>query len=138
MVKSLPIALGASLLLALTPAAAQNSAALPDRPIARSEVVAGIKRQFAAMDANHDGFISRDEFEAYHARQTASGEDSGLFAHVGSHWFEKTDTNGDGRVTPAEAQARPLQLFDMADANHDGIVSPEERKIALMMMSFGK
>ena len=132
------IALAATAILALSAVSAQNPEPLPDRPITRAEVIAGLKRQFAAMDANHDGTISRDEFEAYHARQAAGGGDAGLFAHVGSHWFDKADANGDGRVTPAEAEARPLQLFDMADADHDGTVSLAERKIALMMMSFGK
>jgi Ca2+-binding EF-hand superfamily protein len=132
------IALTAAAVLTLSPALAQSPEALPDRPITRAEVIAGLKRQFAAMDANHDGTISRDEFEAYHARQAASGGDAGPFAHVGSHWFDKADANGDGRVTLSEAEARPLQLFDMADADHDGTVSLAERKIALMMASFGK
>jgi Ca2+-binding EF-hand superfamily protein len=110
---------------------------LPDRPIKRSEVVAVLNRQFAEMDSNHDGFISPAEFEAYRARQ-ASGAlpgDLGAFAHVGAHWFEKNDVNGDGRISRAEAAARPLKMFDMVDMNHDGVIGPEERKMASLMMS---
>jgi Ca2+-binding EF-hand superfamily protein len=122
----------------LSPALSQPAANLPDGPITRAEVIVGAKRQFAAMDANHDGVISHAEFDAYRAAQAAGRTADGLFSHVGSHWFDKADANGDGRVTPEEAGARPLQMFDMADANHDGTVSPAERRIALMMMSLGK
>jgi Ca2+-binding EF-hand superfamily protein len=122
------------LALLAVPAFAQDGAALPDRPIARSEVIAGIKQQFAAMDTNHDGVVTRDEFEAYHSAQ-APGT-GGVFGHVGGHWFDKADAAGDGRVTLAEAEARPLQLFDMADSNHDGVVDRHERKTAMMMMKF--
>jgi hypothetical protein len=50
-------------------------------------------------------------------------------------WFDHADAKGDGRVTLAEAEAHPLQLFDMADTNHDGVVDQQERKLATMMMS---
>jgi len=121
-------------LLAAAPALAQDGDALPDRPIARSEVIAAVKQQFAAMDTNRDGVVTRDEFEAYHAAQ--SPDQGGVFGHVGGHWFDKADARGDGRVTLAEAEERPLKLFDMADSNHDGIVDRSERKTAMMMMKF--
>jgi len=120
--------------LAVAPAFAQDGAALPDRPIPRSEVIDGIKQQFSAMDANHDGVVTRDEFDAYHAAQAPGA--GGAFGHVGGHWFDKADAAGDGRVTLAEAEVRPLKLFDMADSNHDGVVDRSERKTALMMMKF--
>jgi Ca2+-binding EF-hand superfamily protein len=41
--------------------------------------------------------------------------------------FTMADTNHDGRVTLAEAQAAALQHFDMVDTNHDGQISPDER-----------
>ncbi len=92
------------------------------------------------MDTNHDGKITPDEFDAYRAKQEA-GETSGAlsaFAHVGAHWFEKSDTNGDGVVTPAEAAARPLKFFDMADSNRDGEISLKERSAAMSMMALTK
>jgi Ca2+-binding EF-hand superfamily protein len=45
-------------------------------------------------------------------------------------WIRMADTNTDGRVTLAEAQARPLARFDAVDTNKDGTLSPEERKAA--------
>jgi Ca2+-binding EF-hand superfamily protein len=116
---------------AVVPAIAQHPA-LPDRPIARSEVVDAIKQQFAAMDTNHDGVVTRDEFDAYRASQAPDRD--GLFEHVGGHWFDKADARGDGRVTLSEAEERPLKLFDRADSNHDGIVDRHEEKTAMMMM----
>ena len=118
-------------LLAAAPAFAQDGG-FPDRPITRSEVIAGVKQQFAAMDSNRDGVVTRDEFDAYRAAQAPSS--GSMFGHVGGHWFDKADAAGDGHVTLAEAEARPLKLFDMADANHDGVVDRSEQKTAMMMM----
>lgn len=120
------------------PALAQSASDLPERPIRRAEVEQVVKRQFAALDANRDGVVTRAEFDAFRARQEAGkGAVEGPFGHVGGHWFDRADTKGDGRVTLAEAEARPLQLFDTADLNHDGVISLEERKVASMMMSLG-
>lgn len=120
-------------LFAAMPAFAQSGPAIPDRPIERSEVIAGVRQQFAAMDSNHDGVVTRDEFAAYRAQQAPGA--GGLFGHVGGHWFDHADVDGRGRVTLAEAEAHPLKMFDMADTNHDGVVDLGERKTALMMMS---
>jgi hypothetical protein len=118
-----------ALALFAAPTLAQDLSVLPDRPIARSEVEAAVKRQFAGMDANHDGVVTRAEFERFRARQKpATGIDA--LTHVSEHWFDKVDADGDGRVTYAEASSRPLRLFDMADINHDGTVSPSERQAA--------
>lgn len=121
-----------SIAAAACPAFAQSALALGERPIARSEVIAFVKKQFATMDTDHNGSVSPAEFEAYHAQQAGKAQ-AGL-GHVGSHWFEKTDENGDGRVTLEEAEARPLQLFDLADINHDGTASVEEQSMAQMFM----
>ncbi len=143
MTKSTRFAAFAALLwMPLSSAFAQGVQDLPHRPIARSEIVADIKQQFAQMDANHDGVINRAEFEAYRDRQNAgphnaSESAAALFGHVGSHWFDRADANQDGRVTLQEAEERPLHLFDMADANHDGVVSLQEQQIATMMLSLG-
>lgn len=122
-------------LLCAAPAAAQTADQFPDRPIRRDEVVAVVRRQFAAMDANRDGSVSEAEFAAFRARQPAapaSGVDA--LAHIGANWFTRADANGDGRVTMDEALARPLRLFDLADVNHDGIVSVQERNVAMTLM----
>lgn len=48
----------------------------------------------------------------------------------GEKWFEKADANNDGRVTLAEAKAKPLEHFDKMDVNKDGSLSADERKAA--------
>ncbi|MBB4631566.1 EF-hand domain-containing protein [Sphingosinicella soli] len=48
----------------------------------------------------------------------------------GEKWFETADADNDGRITLAEAKAKPLARFDAADANKDGTLSPEERRAA--------
>ena len=120
---------------------AQGVDDLPDRPIARAEVLAVVKRQFSAMDTNRDGFVNPAEFEAYRSRtdagSAAGGSELAAFDHLGRHWFERADENGDGRVTLREAQARPMKLFDMADTDGDGIVSRSERQVAALLMSLG-
>ena len=45
----------------------------------------------------------------------------------GMHLFEMADSNHDGRVSLAEAQAAALAHFDKADLNHDGKITPDER-----------
>jgi Ca2+-binding EF-hand superfamily protein len=120
-----------------SPTLAQNRHDMPDRPVTRAEVIAQIKQNFDMLDANHDGVVTQAEFDAYRANaQPETG--GGPFGHIGAHWFERADAKGDGRVTLAEAEARPLQMFDMADANKDGVVSVQERQAAMAMMSFGK
>lgn len=49
---------------------------------------------------------------------------------MGGGMFERADADKDGRVSLAEALARPMQHFDMVDANKDGTITPEERKAA--------
>ena len=120
-------------------ASAQGVDDLPNRPIPRSEVIAVVKRQFAAMDTNHDGVVDQREFEAYRAAQARQPAGSGsAFNRVGGRWFERADAAGDGRVTLKEAMVRPLKFFDLADQDGDGVVSLKERDMAAMLMSLGK
>lgn len=113
-------------------ASAQSAIELGERPIRRAEVIAFVDRQFKQMDSNRDGSVSRAEFEAYRAQQgdrSATG-----IGHIGSRWFDKTDADGNGRVTLEEARARPLKMFDMADVNGDGVLSVEEQQMAMLFM----
>ena len=102
---------------------------------------------FDRIDANHDGTISRAEFVAAHAKREQKMGDMKEMRGMGGmggmrqmqggmadRIFEKSDTNHDGRVTQAEAQAEAFAHFDMMDANHDGRVTPDERKAARQMM----
>jgi hypothetical protein len=51
--------------------------------------------------------------------------------------LKAADTNGDGLISKAEAQASLPHLykhFDQIDANHDGQISPEELRAARQQM----
>ncbi|MDO6415686.1 EF-hand domain-containing protein [Sphingomonas sp. BIUV-7] len=130
------IYLFACLLLGASGAAGAQT--IPNRPIQRNEIVAAAKRQFAAIDANHDGVVTLDEYGRF--RATAAGRAAAAsdnpFQHVGSHWFEHADPNGTGRVTLDMAAQRPLQMFDQFDLNHDGTLGLDELKLARTMMAF--
>ena len=124
-----------AVLLALSAAGTAAAQDLPDRPIRRTEVIAAVKRQFARLDANRDGVVTRAEFDAYRARQAPGAVSETRFEHIGAHWFDHADPDGSGRVTVAMAARHPLELFDMADVNHDGTVSVDERRVAQAMSS---
>jgi hypothetical protein len=97
---------------------------------------------FARLDADGDGSISRAEFDARPERGPARqerrsnrmerrGERGGMMgAGFGARMFERADADKDGRISIAEATARPLAMFDRADGNKDGIVTVEERRAA--------
>jgi len=122
-------------LLALTAAsAAQAGLQLGERPITRAEVIATVKKQFAQMDTDHNGSISESEFEAYREVQSRMPDEGRGLTHIGKSWFDRSDANGDGRISPAEAQSRPLELFGMADANGDGVASVSEQSLASLFV----
>jgi len=106
---------------------------------------------FDRLDINHDGTITRQEFTTAQPqvrrervivmRDGAPGAPGtpgtpGMGMHMrgmgmggfGGHMFDKADTNKDGRVSLAEAQAMALAHFDKFDANRDGRITPEERQ----------
>jgi Ca2+-binding EF-hand superfamily protein len=102
---------------------------------------------FARLDANHDGVVTRDEFmnagpgagrveRRVFVIRDGDGdgrEGPGMGMRGGGmhgRMMERMDSNHDGRISLAEAEAGALQAFDRADANHDGVVTPEERQAA--------
>jgi Ca2+-binding EF-hand superfamily protein len=99
-----------------------------DGMISRDEAKAlpRILEHFDAIDANHDGQITADELRAFHEKMR--GEKG---KHHGG-MFKKLDTDGDGRISRAEAQAAPrlAEHFDAIDANKDGFITMEEMKAA--------
>jgi hypothetical protein len=52
----------------------------------------------------------------------------------GSRMIVMADSNHDGKITLAEAEAMALQHFDQMDTNHDGQVTPDERRAGRPMM----
>jgi len=93
-----------------------------DGMISKQEAAAlpRIAKDFDAIDANHDGQLTAEELHAFRK------------AHRGGHDRKKLDTDGDGRISRAEAAGAPrlAEHFDAIDANGDGFISHDEMKAA--------
>jgi Ca2+-binding EF-hand superfamily protein len=186
-----------------------NVMIMMNKPMTRAEVSEHVARMFAHLDANHDGYLTREEIQATHQKMMAMGPEMkkrmaqrgmgrgdrgaafdrldtnrdgsisrqefmagrpeireqrvivmrdgkgpmapGAMPEMPGHggmkmrmmhmggmgfggkMFDMADTNHDGRVSLAEAQAAALAHFDRADANHDGKITPDERKNVRIM-----
>jgi len=91
-----------------------------------------LAKHFDEIDANRDGQLSKEELRAFHEKMHAQHAQERA-QRMAEHW-KKLDTDGDGRVSLAEAQAnapRLAQHFDQVDANGDGYVTPDEMRAAM-------
>jgi len=98
---------------------------------------------FDRLDANKDGTISREEFASGREQRIEkrivmrekikdarkAGKLGEMRAHRtgGMRMIVMADSDKDGRITLAEAEAMALKHFDEMDSNHDGKVTREER-----------
>ena len=91
-----------------------------DGLISRSEAAAlpRLAARFDEIDTNKDGQISFEELRAAHAKHGPAGH------------FKRMDTDGDGKVSRAEAMAAAEAAFARADTNGDGFITPEEAQAA--------
>jgi Ca2+-binding EF-hand superfamily protein len=81
---------------------------------------------FEQLDANHDGFITQSEIDAFIKMM---GDNPRMTGRV-TKMFTEADLNHDGKVSAAEAKAHADAVFDAADTNHDGVLTAEERQAA--------
>jgi Ca2+-binding EF-hand superfamily protein len=72
-------------------------------------MVQHVRRMFARLDTNKDGFVTRDEVEGFHHR--LAGMSGDMHRRIEEH---RGMTGDRGRI------------FDRLDTNHDGVISREE------------
>ena len=114
--------------LGAVPALAEQGQASHGRfaqPQTRAEAEARAQERFVRADANGDGFITQEEVAA----RAEAGSGGGM-GRMGGRGFAAMDSDGDGRVTLADAQRAALERFDRVDSNRDGTISAEERQAA--------
>lgn len=94
--------------------------------VSREEFNAFNNKRFDAVDTNHDGKISHEEMEA--AREKAMNQMAERMREQFDQRFDAADANHDGALSREEAQKMPriAQDFDEIDANHDGKVTRDE------------
>ena len=88
-------------------------------------------------DNDHDGRVSKAEWEAYRASHPSGHGhgDGGGHENAGDGpprrfdpdaMFARLDTNGDGYLTPDEIAAQAAERFRRMDRNGDGVLTPDE------------
>ena len=105
---------------------AQREARMQQRP-ARESRSQRKPLDFAAIDANRDGFIVRSELRAYHERMRPQRE-AERTARFDTK-FRAADLNRDGKLGRVEVQEKMPRLadrFSWMDENHDGFLSRAE------------
>jgi Ca2+-binding EF-hand superfamily protein len=98
-----------------------------DGLITRAEFEASRHSRFLTLDRNHDGFLSPAHFPRLvgFARRRLDALGAAI---------SRFDLDHDGRVSEAEFVRFSLALFDEADTNHDGVLTRAEAQAAAMRL----
>jgi Ca2+-binding EF-hand superfamily protein len=119
-------------MLALGSSAIAQAPAQP-KPVPRADFVKALDSRFNAIDANHDGRISKEELAAQQQRELQQAK--ARIAQQLQAKFKQLDTNKDGQLSVQEfmAAAPPIRTSETADqmlarldTNNDGKVSADE------------
>jgi len=143
------LASGPALAQAQAPKAAVNS-------ISRAKAIANAEAEFARVDTNKDGQMSRSEIETFQraaAARIITARNKAAFAvldtdkngQISAAEFAKLndtpvkvdpsgvlsiDTNKDGQISLAEHRTATLETFTRFDTNKDGVLTEAEAKAA--------
>lgn len=121
------LSIGISLLVA-APAFAQQIERREVRivapPLSRADVETRVKTQFAEIDANKDGFVTREEIAAHREARMKAGMD---------RMFDGMDANKDGSISRAEFEAHHAAMRRDMPPLPEGAEGP-----VMMMMHDGE
>jgi hypothetical protein len=94
-----------------------------DGKISKEELSAFQAARVAAVDADKDGKLSADELAAMHLQAMTEAAKT-----MAERMIERLDTDGDGLLSAAEMASRPMPaaMFDRVDANGDGFIDQSE------------
>ncbi len=126
-----------------------------DGQIQLSELPPKMQEHMGAADTNHDGVLSKDELQAFHAQAkqerfarldtngdgTISDEErAAARAEFEKEHFARKDKNGDGVLTEAEIGERAWEHMKVADADGNGslTLAEIEQATASGTLSFGR
>ena len=138
-------------LVAAAPLSAQALSATTAKPVTRAQVVANAGSEFARVDANKDGQMSRTEIETYQrtsATARVTARNKALFAELDADkngqinavefakasavpkpdasFVLRIDADKDGQVSLAEHRGAAIETFTKIDANKDGTLTAAE------------
>lgn len=93
-----------------------------DGTLTKAEMQAHHAAQMVLLDTDKDGFLSASEIAAHHQAGMA-----GRAEKRAARMISRLDSDGDGALSLAEAQIGPNdRMFDRIDDNEDGLISAEE------------
>ncbi|MGA0546799.1 EF-hand domain-containing protein [Brevundimonas sp. VNH65] len=100
-----------------------------ERQAARqTQRAAAAQRRFDRLDADKNGMISRDEFQALGERPSAGRHRAARPHAARSARMSAGEARAERNVDLAEARARTEAAFDRLDADRDGTVTAAERR----------
>jgi hypothetical protein len=107
-----------------------------DGKVSKDEFAAGRDKEFARMDANHDGWLSHDEYVSdFKTRLEVKlptlpadkrEEERAREMRQVEVRFGVLDTDKNGKITPAEFAYSGWMMFAHHDTNKDGFVSKDD------------
>lgn len=102
-----------------------------DGKVTQDEFNAWRASMVAGIDTDKDGKISVEELAAMHLKQMQAAADA-----MAQRMVKELDTDGDGKLSAAELVAHPMPMdaFALADTNKDGVVDQAEAEAAQQMM----
>lgn len=95
-----------------------------DGKISRDEHAAAAKGMFAAMDANKDGRATPAEMDAAHERVTGQKAKTGDMPAAAK--IKVIDKDGDGVLSAEEHATGSRSMFDAMDTDKDGALTEAE------------